>query len=106
MVLLKNRRAWLKWAKAEGLESQESRPLEPAEYPCYAYTILHSFGYEELAEKYLYRKDLKDMKDRIDSVRRANRVHCKLCNKRQPRLSETDVCDEAARAVQYSRAGE
>lgn len=67
MKLLKNRRAWLKWCKDEGLQLQEPKVSEPAEYPCYAYTSCRSFGYEELNEHYLYHSDLTKMQSGIES---------------------------------------
>ena len=61
MKLIKNKRAWRKWAKDEGVLNQDGPAAEPKTYPCYAYTSCRSFGYEELNEHYLYEVDLGSM---------------------------------------------
>lgn len=61
MKLLRNKRAWKRWARENGLLTQETPAEEPTEYPCFAYTSCRSFGYEELNEHYLYHADLYDM---------------------------------------------
>lgn len=61
MELLKNKRAWKKWATENGLLTQEGPAKEPVEYPCFGYTSCRSFGYEELNEHYLYLNKLKSM---------------------------------------------
>lgn len=67
MNLIKNKRAWKKWVKDSGLQFQEG-VTEPTSYPCYGYTVVQSFGYEELAELYLYPNDIEEMLSKINSV--------------------------------------
>lgn len=66
MRLLKDRKAWLRW-KREEIPFQD--PVkEPASFPCFAYTTVRSFGYEELNENYLYTNDVAKMNAAIGEV--------------------------------------
>lgn len=56
MTFIKNRRAWLRW-KRKTMGNQDG-VTEPSQYPCFAYTSVGSFGYEEYLENYLYAKDV------------------------------------------------
>ena len=59
MTFLKNKRAWKRWAKAN---ENFSAPFdEPTEYPCFGYTTVLSYGYEEDQAKYLYADDVAQM---------------------------------------------
>lgn len=62
MTLLKNATAWKKWVKRLN-DSQPQAPIaeKPAEYPCFVYTVVSSFGYEEEGVEFLYSGDLRKM---------------------------------------------
>lgn len=104
MVFLKNKRAWTKWLKESGLSFQEG-VAQPTVYPCFAYTTVRSFGYEELNENYLYQEELISMSNKITDYMIDNRVHCQDCNKVQKFLTQSDKCAAQLRKLQYSRAG-
>lgn len=61
MTLLKSRRAYDKWAKGVNSGQPQSPIQPPAEFPCYAYLTVASFGYEEERAEYLYSDDLQKM---------------------------------------------
>ena len=61
MKLLKTRVGWRRWMLAHVAGTYAStldQYEEPKEYPCYAYAVVQSFGYEEEQPRYLYRADL------------------------------------------------
>lgn len=59
MTLLKNKRAWKRWAKEH--QSPGQNFPEPTQYPCWAYLTVFSFGYEEEQENYLSRENIEVM---------------------------------------------
>jgi hypothetical protein len=62
MLLLKNKRAWKRWAKDFNWgTSVAEATTEPVEFPCFVYETVGSFAYEESSENYLYRSDLERM---------------------------------------------
>lgn len=75
MKLLRSRTGFLRWAeKVAGAttrqdgdwDTKRKKPLkilipEPVEYPCFAYAVCASFGYEEEAPEYLYEADVLRM---------------------------------------------
>lgn len=61
MKLLTNKRQFKKWVKDNGAEYQQPGFYEPVTYPCFAYAICQSFGYEELVEVYIYPDQLMEM---------------------------------------------
>lgn len=65
MQLLKNKKAWNTWKSSE--MSDQGGVLEPRKYPCYAYTSVRSFGYEEYAEHYLYLEEVETMYLKLSS---------------------------------------
>ncbi len=61
MTFLKNKTAYKKWAK-EIDGGQPQAPIDPpAKFPCFGYTVVHSFGYEEESARYLYAEDVAEM---------------------------------------------
>jgi hypothetical protein len=42
--------------------------VEPREYPCYAYAVVQSFGYEEEQPKYLYPNDIEKMRKSLENA--------------------------------------
>jgi hypothetical protein len=95
----------MKWARETGLWDQYPKPQPPTSYPCFGYTVLQSFGYEELAPEYLYMQNLVDMKDDLLQAIIDAKPHCEHCKKPQPKLSHFAQCAEALRAINYGRAG-
>lgn len=64
MKLLKNERAYRAWSTGkDGWDTYKDRfrTEAPTEYPCYAYLVVQSFGYEEVAPQYLYSSDVEMM---------------------------------------------
>lgn len=62
--LLKSARAYRSWATGkDGWDTYKDRwPVcAPTEYPCFGYTAVSSFGYEEESPLYLYAADLEIM---------------------------------------------
>lgn len=79
LEFLKNRRSFLRWIETVAScttrdysrwEGGRKPPLEvtvpePEEYPCWAFSVVASFGYEEERPVYVYRRDLQRMLDRL-----------------------------------------
>lgn len=64
MKLLRDRRAWVLWCRREfGLPLPDSE--QPDLYPCYAYSVVVSYGMEESKPIYLYRSDLVEMLEKL-----------------------------------------
>lgn len=64
MKLIKSRLAWRRWllASVAGVyRSDLDSYKEPTSYPCYAYAVVQSFGYEEEQPMYLYQVDVAKM---------------------------------------------
>ncbi|HKO43363.1 MAG TPA: hypothetical protein VJU84_08735 [Pyrinomonadaceae bacterium] len=70
MRLLKSRLAWKRWVRAEGMAEQDSQPDEPSQYPCFAYAIVLSYGYEEQQPVYIYRSELNRMCEQMKKTAR------------------------------------
>lgn len=64
MIYLKNERAWTRWARKND-RYQQTKFTPPTEYPCFAYAVVESYGYEEDQAQYLYRKDVERMATRF-----------------------------------------
>jgi len=62
MKLLKSERAWKRWINSEGMQYQDDKQEPPTAYPCFAYSVLQSFAYEEKAAEYLYVADIERMR--------------------------------------------
>lgn len=60
MTFLKNQRAYQRWSA--NINRAQSTAIEaPASFPCFAYLVVASFGYEEEGAKYLYPFDVVKM---------------------------------------------
>ena len=59
MNYLKSKRAWSLW-KTKNLLSNDEAEI-PEEFPCYAYLVVGSWGYEEYFTLYLYKQDIEKM---------------------------------------------
>lgn len=68
MKLLKNERAWKRWAKEFNSGQSQAPCAPPIEYPCFAYAVVCSFGYEEEQEMYLYPQDVARMSAAIEKA--------------------------------------
>lgn len=68
MRILRNRRAFRRWAA--GVErGQPQCPLsEPERYPCFGYLTVLSFGMEEEQARYLYPAQIRAMKRTFDKI--------------------------------------
>lgn len=65
MTFLKNKRAGKKWITTVNSGQPQQPIAEPAEYPCFAYLVVGSFGYEEESACYLYVEDVEKMLEQI-----------------------------------------
>lgn len=73
MILLGSERAYRRWARdAYDTYNDRWQAESPKEYPCYAYTVVQSFGYEETAPRYLYASDIAKMHANIQRVATAD----------------------------------
>jgi hypothetical protein len=67
MKLIKSRAGWRRFLSDDcGMsgpwqKNNRDGEREPVEYPCYAYAVVRSFNYEELAPMIVYRKDVERM---------------------------------------------
>lgn len=65
MIFLKNKTAYRKWEK-ECNSGQPQAPIDaPNCFPCFAYLITASFGYEEERSMYLYHEDVQEMLNQL-----------------------------------------
>lgn len=61
MDLVRNYKERKAWAKEHDMSLRGRETPRPEHYPCFAYAIVQSFGYEEEQPVYLYQKDLQKM---------------------------------------------
>jgi len=66
--LLKNERAYRRWAREWDTYNDRWNVAVPRSYPCYGYTVVRSYGYEEEAPEYLYPRDVRRMLDALLKV--------------------------------------
>lgn len=61
MTFLPNKTAWRAWAK-EIEKGQPQKSIDaPDSFPCYGYTVVGSYNYEEEAARYLFPEDVARM---------------------------------------------
>lgn len=65
MKLLKNERAYIRFAAALNRSQPQCHPVPPVEFPCFVYLTTASFGYEEENENYLYADDIARMQRQL-----------------------------------------
>ncbi len=66
MKILRNKRVWRIWAnKFYGFQRDDGYPKEPKQFPCFVYTTVRSFNFQEENENYLYAEDLKTMLEQL-----------------------------------------